>query len=78
MKTVHTLSATEVITALTIDHDSICEKKKLLINNNDIPYDDRVSTLNLYNAELTRIEKETKELWETECTDNTQPEQFHL
>ena len=78
MKTVHVLPATEVITALTIDHDSICEKKKLLINNNNIPYDDRVSTLNLYNAELTRIEKEIKELWETECTDNTQPEQFHL
>lgn len=78
MKTVHTLPATEVITALTIDHDSICNKKELLINNNNIPYAHRVSTLRYYNSELTRIETEIKELWETECTDNTQPEQFHL
>lgn len=78
MKTVHVLSVCEVITALEMDYDSIMAKKKLLINNNDIPADEKVKALRAYNHKLLTIMLEQEQLWQTEWKDNEHVEQFHL
>ena len=52
----HLLSNTEVVEAINRDIISINNKKKLLINNNDIPMEERARTLRHYNNMIVDLE----------------------